>query len=275
MRTGNFNSSTISALLAMGSREMTPEELEDHKKLFPKSKKKNIESWPGEAALTYIEECNMERRLGRTLDNEINSKETTWGNLVEEYVFDQLSLEYSTISKQTIVHPDYDFWSGTPDSICYGQENTVVDIKSPFTLKSFCQLVDSWHRGGIQAIRDTHKQGDKYYYQIVSNACLTGCNWGELIVFVPYKSELEAIKKLAAINGGAVSWLNYATDNDIPWLPDGGHYKSLNKFRFPIPEEDKTALTNRVIEAGKLLVKPQLIAVSFEEFKATHILNPQ
>jgi hypothetical protein len=237
MRTGNFTSSEIAALMKNGK----------------------VKGTFGEPALTYIEECNMERRLGRQLENETNSKETTWGNMVEGHVFDLLSLEYSTISKQTIVHPNYDFWSGTPDSICYGQENTVVDIKSPFTLKSFCQLVDSWERGGITAVRETHKQGEKYYWQIVSNACLTGCNWGELIVYVPFKSELDAIRKLADFIEGNSKWILYTIDNDIPWLPDRGHYKNLNKFRFPVPEADKTALTNRVAEAGKMLVQPKLI----------------
>lgn len=261
MRNGNFNSSEIVALLSMGSRDMTEEELYDYKKNFPKSRKKTIESWPGTAAKTFIEECNMERRLGRSLMSDTNSKPTSWGSLCENHVFALLGLEYSTISKQTITHPDYAFWVGTPDSICYGQENTVVDIKCPFTLKSFCQFVDSWERGGITAIRETHNDGEKYYWQIVSNACLTGCNWGELIIYAPYQSELIPIQKLAEFTDGKTRWVFYTNDNELPWIPENGHYKNINKFRFPIPEEDKKALEERVKIAGeKLIPIHQLIA---------------
>lgn len=237
MRAGRFTSSEIGALMANGKKEGS----------F------------GALALTYISETNMERRLGRSLDNEINAKGTTWGNLLEGHVFEMIGLEYSTISKQTVVHPDLDFWSGTPDSICYGQENTVVDVKCPLTLKSFCTFVDAWERGGINAIREEHKDGEKFYWQLVSNACLTGCNWGELIVYAPYKSELDQIRKLSEFNEGNARWIFYALDNDLPWLPDGGYYKNLNKFRFPIPEADKIALHNRVVEAGKMLVTPKTL----------------
>jgi hypothetical protein len=210
----------------------------------------------GTPALTYINEKNMERRLGRSLKDETDAKACDWGHVSEEYVLSMLGLEYSVIHRETIVHPDYDYWAGTPDSICYGEENTVVDIKSPFTLKSFCTLVDAWERGGIEAVRNEHKDGDKFYYQLVSNACLTGCNWGELVVFCPYERELDEIRRIGQING--VSWMDYA---DLPFLIEGNHYKNINKFRFPIPEADKIALHKRVVEAGKLLVSPKLVTV--------------
>jgi hypothetical protein len=140
--------------------------------------------------------------------------------------------------------------TGTPDSICYGHENTVVDLKCPFTKKSFCQLVDGWEKNGIQGIRDNHKDGEKFYWQLVSNACLTGCNYGELIVFCPYENELGAINK------ALYPWMLYA---ELPFLIEGNHYKNLNKFRFPISDADKKALTDRVVEAGKMLVNQKLV----------------
>lgn len=231
MRTGNFTSSEIGALMSNGKKEGSI----------------------GAPAFTYIEECNMERRLGRALDSEVNSKPTDWGNCCESYVFSLLGLEYSTISKQSIVHPDYDYWAGTPDSICYGQENTVVDVKCPFTLKSFCQLVDGWQKGGILGIRANHKDGDKFYWQLVSNACLTGCNFGELIIFCPYENELGAIDKRL------YPWMAYS---ELPFLIEGRHYKNLNKFRFDIPETDKIALQNRVVEAGKMLINTSKLTVA-------------
>lgn len=210
----------------------------------------------GAPALTYINEKNMERRLGRALKGDTDAKACDWGHVCEEYVLSMLGIEYSVIHKETIVHPDIDYWCGTPDSICYGQENTVIDVKSPFTLKSFCTFVDAWERGGIEAIRNEHADGDKFYYQIVSNACLTGCNQGELVIFCPYERELEEIKNIALM--GDYGWMQYA---DIPFLIEGRHYKHLNKFRFPIPDADKIALHNRVVEAGKMLVQHKIVTV--------------
>lgn len=213
----------------------------------------------GVPALTYIDEKNMERRLGRPLKNDVDAKPCDWGNLCERTVFDMLGIEYSTQSKQTIVHPDFDCWSGTPDSICYGTANTVVDIKAPFTMKSFCQLVDGWKENGIQGIRDAHKDGEKFYWQLVSNAILTGCKEAELIVFCPYRSQ---VMDIIARGMESYNWLNYASYEDVPWIPDGNeHYKNLNKFRFAVPDEDKKALTDRVEVASEMLMKNQLVTI--------------
>jgi hypothetical protein len=231
MRAGNFTSSKNGKLMASGKAK---------------------DSF-GKPALTYIEEINMERRLGRGLTGDTDSKPTDWGHCLEPHVFGLLGLEYSTISKQTIVHPDYDFWAGTPDSICYGHENTVCDVKCPYTLKSFCQLIDGWESNGIQGIRDNHEKGEDYYWQLVSNACLTGCNYGELIVYCPYKRELQDIDM------GEYPWMMYT---ELPFLIEGEHYKNLNKFRFPIPETEKIAIHNRVVEAGKMLVPRKILTVA-------------
>lgn len=256
-RVGNFTSSKIVALLSMGSREMTIEELEAHKKANPKSRKKTIESWPGKAALTYIEEKKMERRLGRSLGTEVNARPLSWGSLVENRVFDLLGLEYKLTSKETIVHPDYPFWSGSPDA---RKKNTVPDFKCPLTLKSFCQLVDPLYRGltgidAMNAIREEHEEGETYYWQIVSNSCFEGQEYGELIVYMPYLAELLEIKEMADKDQtGKYKWISYAEFDELPYLLPGGYYKNLNVIRFEIPKSDKELLTMRVEQAGKLLI---------------------
>jgi len=256
-RVGNFTSSKIAALLSMGSREMTPEELAAHKAEFPKSKKKNIESWPGKAALTYIEEKKMERRLGRSLSTEINARPLLWGSLVENRVFDLLGLEYSLTSKDTIVHPNYPYWSGSPDA---KKKNTVPDFKCPLTLKSFCQLVDPLYRGltgmdAMNAVREEHEEGETYYWQIVSNSCFEGQEFGELIVYMPYLAELLEIKEMADRDQtGKYKWISYADINELPYLLPNGYYHNLNVIRFEIPKADKELLTMRVRQAGELLL---------------------
>jgi hypothetical protein len=51
-----------------------------------------------------------------------------------------------------------------------------------------------------------------------------------------------------------IAWINWSEDNDLPFLVEGGHYKNLNIIRFEVPEFDKKLLTERVKEAGKLLI---------------------
>jgi hypothetical protein len=116
-RIGNFTSSEIAALTTLA---------------------KDGKSF-GKPALTYIEEKNMERRLGRSLDEEKSARALTWGKLLETRVFDLLGLEYVPLWKDTIVHPAIPFWAGSPDA---EKPDTICDTKCPMTLKSFCQLVD-------------------------------------------------------------------------------------------------------------------------------------
>jgi hypothetical protein len=240
LRNGNFTSSEIVALTKNGTDRKSP----------------------GKPFYTYIDECNMERRLGRSVSEETNAKPIAWGNLNEPRVFQLLGTEYSLISKETIVHPTIDYWAGSPDALKYvdGIPETVCDIKCPKTLKSFCQLVDGWARHGIDGIRYGHLQGEKYYWQLVSNAVLTGCNHAELIVYAPYKSELDAIRKSVDGNG-KYYWIWGSSDEELPYLIDGGHYKNLNVFRFDVPFLDKQFLEKRVLEGGELLINRQLITV--------------
>lgn len=260
-RIGNFTSSEIVALTSTGSRPMTEEELAAHKKANPKSRKTTIQSWPGEAAKTYISETNMERRLGRSLTDESSARPLTWGKLLEARVNDLLGLEYTMCSTETIVHPDVLYWAGSPDVT---KNDTVGDVKCPMTLKSFCQLVDPLYNGltGIEAmneIRDTHKDGDKFYWQLVSNAILTNKPFAELIVYMPYLSELDAIKLMAQnVQGdqmGKHYWIAMAQEEELPYILDGGYYKNLNIIRFEVPEADKKLLTECVLKGGQELIR--------------------
>lgn len=217
----------------------------------------------GAPALSYIQECNFERQLNRPIDSEIFSKATSWGSLAERYVMSNsnlLGLEYIQRPDEPIIHPKFPYWSGTPDMT---KADTVCDLKSPYTLLSFCQLVQPLYDGfegmdAINKIRDTHKEGDKYYWQILSNAILTNSSFGELIIFMPYLTEIGDIKSIAHLSEGKELSKFYsiamADDEDLPYLIKGGRYKNLNIIRFPIHESDKQLLTERVIEAGKKLV---------------------
>jgi hypothetical protein len=245
IRNGRFTSGSISALLSTGKDKVS----------F------------GVPALTYIRDVNMERRLQRSLDCDTTAKPLTWGNLVEAKAFEHLPYGYELKSKETIQHPSIDCWAGTPDGY---NEDTVFDIKCPFTLKSFCTFADC---ASIEEIRENHKDGECYYWQIVSNAILTGKNYGELVVYMPYLSEMPDIIRMAddpdhvkAGEEGKHFFILMANGDDLPYLVDGGYYKNIYRFRFEIPQEDKDLLTAKVLKAAEMLVKiPSVVVADYDK----------
>ena len=231
----------------------------------------------GKPALTYIEETNFERKLGRSITDEVSAKPLTWGKLLEGRVFDLLGLEYTLSSTETDIHPTITYWAGSKDGIKLDEGKTVMDIKCPMTLKSFCQLVDPIYAGltgieAINAVRDgyvdkngvahsAHKDGEKYYWQLVSNSVLNDTKYAELIVYMPFKSELDAIKQMAQnVESDQLSkhyWISMSLDGELPFILDNGFYQNINILRFEVPQADKNLLTSKVIEAGKFLVNTE------------------
>ena len=255
----------------MGSRDMTDAELEQHKKDNPKSRKKTIESWPGKAAITYLNQCNMERRLGRSLDNELDAKPTNWGKFIEPLLFQLLDGDYTYNSNDTLTHPEHEYWKGTPDGFKITENKTVVDAKCPFTLESFCKLAGPLYNDfegmdAMNALRNgytdktglfqaAHSDAEKYYWQIVSNACIDDCTHGELIVYCPYESELSVIQTAAANSGNPSAYfIANGSSKSLPSIPDDGFYRNINIIPFEIPENDKILLTETVKKAAMYLI---------------------
>lgn len=274
LRLGNFTSSENYRLMSNGTREMTPEEKAELKKLNPKSQKKLIEDTNvlGESANTYIRECNWERRLQRPLVNESWARPLTWGKLCELFVegSDMFGLQYAQRSDEPIPHPEIDYWCGTPDM---QYDETVCDLKCPHTAISFCTLVEPLIDGleGTEAmnalrfgytdkdgeVHKKHDSGECYYWQLVSNAVLTNSTFAELWIFCPYESQLDDIKMLAQKQPGKdiakYYWIGNANNDELPSVPDKGFYKNLYCIRFEVPQSDKDALTDRVKLAGSHL----------------------
>lgn len=225
-RLGNFTSSEIWKLTTLAT----------NKKDF------------GKPALTYIQEKRYELNLGRRLNSESNSKPTDWGNICEKLAYDTIEdFEYSLVSKIRFEHQTISNWNGCPDLV---KSNYVGDIKCPYTLKSFCQLIDCF--SDINLLK---KEYPEYYWQLVSNAILTNSSICELYVFVPYKEQLSTIKQIANANNVA-NWLNYASDESLPYLIKGqSNYVNLNKFMFEVDKLDIEFLEEKVSKAVKLLLQ--------------------
>jgi hypothetical protein len=224
MRTGTFSSSNIWKLMTKG---------------------KSAGSF-GAPALKYIKQVNLEQKLGRPLTCERDARPTSWGEFCEGRVFNLLDLSYRNVTDTRFFHPSIKAWSGKPDVL---RAEIVGDIKSPFNLEVFCDKIAALE-AGIEVYREEFPED---YYQHISNAILLNANGFkvthfEAIIYVPYLSEIEEIRQHSD------SWMKFADDDELPWVPDGGYYKNLNTYCFEIPQDDKIALHNRVIEAGKMLV---------------------
>lgn len=271
LRNGCFTSSKCHLLIPYGKRPMTEAELEASKLINPKSRVTTISDGFTPAGISYIEEKIYERRHGGSLDSNNDSFSTQWGLLCEKYVFSILPTHYELMGDMPKIHPDTDYWRGSPDAINH-QIKSVVEIKCPYTRLSFSKLVEPLYRGmdGMDAmnfIRENHSEGEAYYWQIVSNAILTGMNKGELIVFMPKKNDIEEIRDMLYVMKDDEQRKYYRfvmLENErFPHLNDNSEYKSLNRIVFDVSEEDKILLTSRISDAHSELIK--LLQVSYEE----------
>ena len=228
MRYGNFTSSSIHLLMSNG----------------------RAKGELGKPALTYIKHKSREIKLGRNLQKERSSRPTSYGNLVERRVYELLPLEYTLQSDLRYTHEELKQWTGAPDMIT---DLKVCDIKCPFSLDVYCDKADIMISNDVEALK---KEFPENYWQLVSNGILTGKNIAELIIYCPYIKELIEIKEdLVNYEGDAndVAWINWAKDEELPYLIEGNYYKNLYKMEFVIPEEDKQALYDRVKLAISML----------------------
>ena len=202
----------------------------------------------GSPAMAYIEEKRMELKLGRQLQKEASPRSASWGTFVQHRVTNTLlDIGCKPTKDERRVHKTITNWTGAED---YLRDDSAGEVKC-FELKKFCQTHDAATLG-VEALK---KVCPEIYWQLVSNAILNEKPLAELTLYVPYKRELDAIRDEAdqADVTHEFQWIKYAKDNQLPYLIEGMHYKNLSTFGFEIGEEDRLALTNRVIMAVKML----------------------
>lgn len=207
----------------------------------------------GAKAITYIDEKRIEKRMQRSLSVDFYSQATAWGLFLEMYVFSLLGFEYQISSQDTDLHPTIKGWSGSKDLIVPNVK--ISDIKC-YQPKKFGQYADALIKGDLDEIK---KNFPAEYWQLVSNSIINEVDSAEAILFMPYESEIETLREMAENYDGHDQWkYRFIAENDksaLPYLPDNGYYKNLNKFMFKVPQADKDFLTERVEKAIKLLNK--------------------
>lgn len=206
---------------------------------------------PGE---TYIQEKRMEKRMNRCLDVEKYAKQMAWGHFMELFVHkNHLDIYYEKTATETDRHPTIKGWSGSKDFIVVRKKISELKAYEP---KKFGAYTDALLTKDISIIRENFPEE---YWQLVSNAMINNVPNAEAITFMPYKSELDEVRKMAENYDDYDQWkyrfIWESEDKALPYLPDGGYYKNLNKFEFEVPKEDKELLTERVNQAIKELNK--------------------
>jgi len=220
-------------------------------KLIKEGRGKEEFSAPG---LTYIQEKAIERKMQSCLDGGAHTQALAWGNFMELMVYSILGVQYQISSKETTLHPKYGkFWSGSKDLFTVnnetGEMESIAEIKC-YQKKNFALYTDCILKKDIELFKN---EFPKEYWQIVSNACLENVEIGEAITYMPYVSEAEEIKQMAFDYDGADQWkYKFIQDlpvEDLPFIPDDGYYKNINKFAFIVPQEDKDFLETRILLA--------------------------
>ena len=101
-----------------------------------------------------------------------------------------------------------------------------------------------------QSIDVFKKEEPEYYWQLVSNSILEGKKYAELIVYVPFQSELMDIRIACDNYEGAdqykLRFIAESSDEELPYILDGGNYTNINKFKFEVPQIDIDSLTQTI-----------------------------
>lgn len=252
-RIGNFTNSEIYKLIPYGTTPMSEDEIVEFRKANPKSKKTTKQSPFSSLGLTYIQEKNIERRMGLSLGSDVYSKPIAWGEIIEMYVHQEiLGLEYESVGKTTLSHPTIPYWKGSPDNV--DQINRVVGDTKGYQRKAYAEYADTIMLESVDALRENHPQE---YWQLTGNAILLGYDKIQPILFMPYKSELEKIREFADNYDGEDQWkyqyISLANDNQLPYLQDNGYYPNLVTHIYDIPKQDKELLTSKVLLGGDYL----------------------
>jgi len=214
----------------------------------------------GAPALTYIDEKSAERYLGRSVDLGKDSQATIWGKIAEHFcnVF-HLEMGYDLISSGTIIHPKYDFWSGSPDA---KKVDTTGEIKC-FEPKKYFALSMALLKlnEGTLTLEEFKELFKDVFWQVVSNSILLKTKYAEIIAFMPNESQLIEMRKQIEESNvleklGIDPWkARFIVESEIHHLPyvKNPNYPTCARFKFEPSMDDKIFLTKRVLDANKLL----------------------
>ena len=228
-RNGMFSSSNIAALMKNG---------------------RGKDSY-GVPFYSLVKEKRRERRAGQSMGNDARHTPADWGNMCESIAHEHLPLDYQLVSNDGRLYHELLPWCGVPDG--FKDEDTVTDIKCPFTLTSFFNIleaVEGLEPDGIAAA--LLEACEEYFWQLISNAILSNRSKCELILFMPKKSMIEDIQQVS--KDSDLYWFHMKNVNEMPWTADDSDIPVITIIKFDATDELKKQLTDRVEAASELLL---------------------
>lgn len=206
---------------------------------------------PSVSFYTYILKKYKEHLLGKELETDKYSKDIAWGEFLEMYYnMYKLDLDMEYSASDTIVHSSL-LWCGTPD---YFNKKKVGDIKAP----NSSTYVDAYLFGQtIEEYVEYMDMGEKYYWQLVSNACLLSVTECELTIYCPFQKELNDIRAYEPEGidmHPRYTWISNYTDSELSHIPNDSIIPDEIKIVFSPKEEDVSLLYSRV-ELGTTYLK--------------------
>lgn len=245
--------------------------------------------------LTYVSHLRMERFFGEPLDDEDTAFNLEWGKRCEKSAYDELlakSEDFLDLKNQedqaekTKIHATIDKWCGTPDYFKLEEPKKVGDIKSPVSKSKLYDLINPLYKvqedgtkikiqvngsdviallrkGSKKLGLAPSKEAEKYYWQLVSNACILesiygGSFMGELAVYCPTEENVNKIidwNNVLFNSGEITPGQYYVIDRKftLPHVKDDSSIDEINIITFDIPQTDKDFLTYRVKKAIELI----------------------
>ena len=226
-RHGQFSSSQVSALMSNG--KTTGSE--------------------GVPFYKYIDQKKNEIKAGRQLSNQVRAVEFDWGNMCEAIAFAEINdFDYQLVSEKfRYQHPTFAL-TGVPDYLVKSKKK-VGDIKCPWTLNSFFDLIK------LDTAQKLEKEKPEYFWQLVSNAILTGSEVCELAIFMPTKSMISTIQHISEqslMNEDSTKhyYFHKKNINEMPWTLD---MATIHKMEFALTSEMVERFNFRLEKATNLL----------------------
>jgi hypothetical protein len=246
----------------------------------------------GAPFLTYVNHLRMERFFNEPLDDEDTAFNLEWGKRCEQRAYTLINADLDGLESQddqaekTKVHALIDKWCGTPDYFRTTDSPKVGDIKSPVSKTKLYDLIHPLYKIGEDGIKvkckvsgneviallrngdknlgiAPSKEAEKYYWQIVSNACILESIYdvpfmGELAVFCPHEDTVNKIiewNNLLFNAGDITQGQYYVIDRKftLPHVKDDSNIDEINIITFDIPQENKDFLTYRVKKALEMV----------------------
>jgi hypothetical protein len=199
---------------------------------------------------SYINKVFMELQYNCPMSSYGDSRPTIWGKLLEKWYMAQIELGTPTPT-DTLTHPECPLWKGTPDMI-YKQEKMVGDLKCPSDLERFAIAYEC--KGDIDKLRATYKEGEKYYWQLMSNAVLTGSDKCKLVFYVPSEADIEepktGIRAYSDDGEGKHHWVLFSNYYELPHVPKESSLPNQVVIEWQVDKIERQQLINDVLSAA-------------------------